>query len=116
VLLDQPAADPTIAPAGKVIPLGSILQVVQVVRRGTSPQDSWVRVQVCSIPRVTSTNALPSPSSVAIDKLPKPDSTTATPTRAIQPGEIGWIQETLITPPILSRTDLTSDQQGSCAS
>jgi serine/threonine protein phosphatase PrpC len=116
VLLDQPAADPTIAPAGKVIPLGSILQVVQVVRRGTSPQDSWVRVQVCSIPRVTSTNALPSPSSVAIDKLPKPDSTTATPTRAIQPGEIGWIQETVITPPILSRTDLTSDQQGSCAS
>jgi serine/threonine protein phosphatase PrpC len=93
VLLPQPGRE-TQTPAEKgikgEIPAGAVLQVIS--RQSTPDGHNWLKLKVCSVPGAT----------------------TPTPF-AIQPGEVGWAEEELLSNQISQNLALTASQLNRCA-
>ncbi|MGJ3247829.1 MAG: protein phosphatase 2C domain-containing protein [Elainellaceae cyanobacterium] len=93
------------------IPAGSILQVLG--KQEVQEQGRWVRLKVCSIPSVTD---IPDRSVSSSSNSPEPNPSTSVllSTQLLEPGDVGWIQESQVSPLVLPDPNLTASQLGEC--
>lgn len=112
-------ASPAIA--SQQVPTGGLLQVVS--RQVNPTQGSWLRLKVCSLPssepeNTTTASSTPSatPSlneSPAPTVSPSPTPRTTSP-RPLQPGDSGWIEESVLLPLITANPTVSPAQVGAC--
>ncbi|NJR64325.1 MAG: hypothetical protein HC772_01710 [Leptolyngbyaceae cyanobacterium CRU_2_3] len=110
-----------------VVPVGSILEVLRM--GGTTQQDRWVQLRICSTPAGTSPESSAQPSDPAsspgeaginpavsrqIDDSASPIVTTS-PGFFLQPGQVGWIREKDVLP-LVRLIQNSLEVQGACAS
>ena len=96
----------------KTLPAGSILQVL--TQREVPNQPRWVRLQVCSVPSGASLGDRPAESDTpTVEANPVAPGTL---TQLSQPGDIGWISATILTPVVRPLDTVTPAQQGDCES
>ncbi|MGJ3249931.1 MAG: protein phosphatase 2C domain-containing protein [Elainellaceae cyanobacterium] len=93
------------------IPAGSILQVLG--KQEFQEQGRWVRLKVCSVPGLTD---VPDNSVSSSSDSPEPNPSASVPLspRLLEPGDVGWIQETQVSPLVLPNPNLTASQLGEC--
>lgn len=95
-----------------VIPAGGILKILN--KQEVTGQGQWVRLKVCSIPSGSNSGVYPTESASEPSGLTTQDSSSALSEYLFQPGEEGWILESLVRPVAQPTTDLVSSQKGSC--
>ena len=141
VLFPQPIAESSLSTTvsgQKIVPAGSILQVVS--KQATPGQDVWLRLKVCSLPKTGSGNTTVKPpphQSLQHQEPVKKNPTTTNPSpppkrdtpeatlgdRALatkenpllEPGETGWIKEADLTFFGLPTSTVAPPRQGKCA-
>jgi protein phosphatase len=130
---ESPSAPPSPVETVGLIPIGTVLEVLQ--KRSLTQQESWIELRVCSTSIGDSPEA-PSPASPLLSPTPSgpdagtvpsvvspavtPSPTVASPTTPspsvplLQTGQKGWIREAAILPQVSLKTNLTPEQQQAC--
>lgn len=113
-------ASPAIA--SQQVPAGGLLQVVS--KQVNPTQGSWLRLKVCSLPSrepENTTTASPETSATpSVSESPAPEaSPSSTPNSpgsppSLQPGDSGWIEESVLLPLITTNPPVPPDQAGAC--
>ena len=109
---DRPSVIAESGTINGVIPAGGILQILN--HQVMTGQERWVRLKVCSIPSGSNLGAYPTESVVETNASTPQTYSSASSEHLLQPGEDGWILESLVRTIAQPTAKLGSTQTGVC--